>query len=199
MENRKIAKTVVITDRILKVLQGFFRAFIIVSGIFIVLTLILGEKIVADATSLHLDCLQLQLRSNAVPAFSALKGSILMSLAAAIVILAVGLYTLRMLRSTLAPMKEGRPFAAGISAGIRKLAWVSLIGGAIAELCRMLGSIAELRAFNFSSLFNMENVASIQINYNFRLGFVAVFAILLFLSLIFRCGETLQQESDETL
>lgn len=199
MENQKIAKTVRIVDRILKILQGFLRAFIIVCGIFIVLTLIFGEKIIADASSIQLGYLSLQLRSSAIPDFAALRSFIIPLLAISIVILVAGLFVLRILRSILASMKEGKPFEAGISDKVRKLAWVYLIGGGITEVCRMLGNIVELRAYDLSTLFNMENIASIGYFYDFRLGFVVVFGILLFLSLVFRCGETLQQESDETL
>ena len=54
MENSKMIKTAKVADKILKIAQGFMIAFIIVAAIFSVLTAILGEKIIADASTLNL-------------------------------------------------------------------------------------------------------------------------------------------------
>ena len=42
-------------------------------------------------------------------------------------------------------------------------------------------------------------VESVMYNYSIRLWFVAVALVLFFLSYVFRYGEDLQRESDETL
>ena len=82
---------------------------------------------------------------------------------------------------------------------VRKLAWTTLIGGAIIEACRVFGIIAELNAYDFDLLLNPGTVLKYSYNYSFNISFVVIAGILFFLSICFRYGESLQQESDETL
>ena len=100
-------------------------------------------------------------------------------------------YCLRVLRSVLRPMKDGSPFTAGISAKIRKLAWTVLAGGGLVEIGSVVSSVLETRAYHLDRLLNMDLTIS--------LWFVAAALILFFLSFIFRYGEELQREADETL
>ena len=96
-------------------------------------------------------------------------------------------------------MKEGTPFAAGMAGKIRKLGWTVLIGGFIAEVGRRLSQLFEARAYQIERLLNMEAITSVDYNYSISLWFVFAALILFFLSYIFRCGEELQKEADETL
>ena len=73
MDNTKIVKSTKIIDKILKIVQGFMAACAAVCGIFIVLTLIFKEKIIADASNPELGNLTLHLVDSAVPEYSALK------------------------------------------------------------------------------------------------------------------------------
>ena len=59
MENKKLIKNATIIDRILKILQGFAAAGVIVAALFIPLTLIFGEKMIASADRLTIGELQL--------------------------------------------------------------------------------------------------------------------------------------------
>ena len=201
MENSKMIKTAKVADKILKIAQGFMVAFVIVAAIFSVLTAILGEKIIADASTLNLGNIALTLAGDSSGFLNAatLKTGIIAPLISTIVMSAVAWICIRILREILAPMKEGRPFEAGTASGIRKLAWTILIGGAVAEAARIIGYIFEIRAYNLDFLFNQNLVSHISFNLTFSLWFVAAALILFFLSFIFRCGEELQRESDETL
>ena len=82
---------------------------------------------------------------------------------------------------------------------MRKRAWTVLIGGGIAEVGRTLAGVFELRAYRLDTLLKTDAVASISYDYSIRLWFVVAALILFFLSYVFRCGEQLQKESDETL
>ena len=97
------------------------------------------------------------------------------------------------------PMKEGQPFASGIADKIRKLGWTVLVTGAIAEIGGMITSIFELRAYQIDKIVSAGPVSEISYNYGFRLWFVFAALIIFFLSYVFRYGEALQKESDETL
>ena len=201
MENTKLSKGAAIIDRILKILQGFAVAGVIVSAIFIPLTLIFGKKIVADASSLELGVVTLKLAGDAAAFLdeSNLKLSIVCVLVCLMVISAAFWYCIRVLREILVPMKAGRPFAPGISGKIRKLAWSVLIGGGVAEMSGVLAEVFETRAYHMERLLNMDRIASVAYNFDADLWFLAAALVLFFLSFIFRYGEELQREVDETL
>jgi hypothetical protein len=200
MENKKLMKSAAVIDRILKILQGFAIAGVIVAAIFIPLTAILGEKIIADASRLNLGVLDLRLAdAKAYLDMADIKTSIIVMLIGMILTSAAVWYCLRVLREILAPMKEGTPFAAGMAGKIRKLGWTVLIGGFVAEVGHRLSQLFEARAYQIERLLNMEAIASVDYNYSVSLWFVFAALILFFLSYIFRCGEALQKEADETL
>ena len=201
MENTKLSKGAAIIDRILKILQGFALAGVIVAAIFIPLTLILGRKIVADASSLELGVVTLKLAGDASAYLDEgnLKVSIVCVLICVILISAAAWYCIRVLREILVPMKAGQPFARGISAKIRKLAWTVLIGGGVAEMGRVLAEVFETRAYHLERLLNMDRIAAVAYNFDVDLWFLGAALVLFFLSFIFRYGEELQREADETL
>ena len=200
MENKKLMKSAAVIDRILKILQGFAVAGVIVAAIFIPLTAILGEKIIADASRLNLGVLDLRLAdAKAYLDMADIKTSIIVMLIGMILTSAAIWYCLRVLREILAPMKEGTPFSAGMAGKVRKLGWTVLIGGFVAEVGHRLSQLFEARAYQIERLLNMEAIASVDYNYSISLWFVFAALILFFLSYIFRCGEALQKEADETL
>ena len=192
-------KSAKIIDRILKILQGFTIGFGIAAAVFIILAYVIGEGIVKDASLVELGDLSLRLQEAAVPGFEALRTGIVIKLAAVVVMMAAGWYLLHVIRAILVPMKEGRPFEEGTSPKIVKLAWTELIGGAVIECCRVFGQIAELKGYDIGKLIHPETVLSYDYTYAFRFDFVIVGLILLFIALIFKYGENLQQEADETL
>lgn len=201
MENTKLSKGAAIIDRILKILQGFALAGVIVAAIFIPLTLILGRKIVADASSLELGVVTLKLAGDASAYLDEgnLKVSIVCVLICLILISAAAWYCIRVLREILIPMKAGQPFARGISAKIRKLAWTVLIGGSVAEMGGVLAEVFETRAYHLERLLDMDRIAAVAYNFDVDLWFLGAALVLFFLSFIFRYGEELQREADETL
>ena len=201
MNNEKLAKTSRVLDRILKILQGFLVAGIIVSLIFVVLTAVFGEKVIADASTVELGSLSIRMNGELADYLDLLaaRKSIIVSLLAAAVGCAAGWYCVRLLREILLPMKEGRPFEAGVASKICKFAWAVLIGGFIMEIGRAVSTVLMLKAYDLSMLLDNPGVASASFNYTIRPWFVVTALILFFLAHIFRCGEELQRESDETL
>ena len=116
----------------------------------------------------------------------------------AVVMLAVGYAGIRLFRKILAPMKEGAPFAEGISRDVKRFGIFTLVaglaGGAVqfalaAVVNAIFGALAE------SSALIGETADSLTVDGNFVL--VAVVAFLL--SYVFKYGEELQRQSDETL
>lgn len=200
MENVKMRKTAVVMDKILKVLQGVAAACGIVCLIFTALTLLLGEKMVAAANSISLGPLKLMLKDDfTLLNKSTWKISTVMGLVFGTMTLIVVVYAIRLIRKLLEPMKEGRPFHTGVSAMIKRLAWVTLIGGAVVRVCQTAAEIAEIKACEFTLLFNENVFTAYSFNYMIDLNFIVTACVLFFLSYVFRYGEELQRESDETL
>lgn len=200
MENAKMIKTAVVMDRILKVLQGVAAACGIVYLVFTALTLFLGEKIVAAANSISLGPMKLMLKDSSLLLHkTAWKTSLSISFIFGAMVLAVIFYCIGLIRKVLEPIKEGRPFHTGISKTIKKLAWVALIGGAIVRACQTIAEIAEIRAYEFTAFFNENVFTDYSFNYMIDLNFIVTACVLFFLSYVFRYGEELQRESDETL
>ena len=201
MKNEKFIKSSVVIDRILKIIQGFMVAGVIVAAIFIPLTAILGDKIIADASTVEFGTLSLALPGNFRDFLDmgSIKLSIIVMLVSALITCAVAWYCLKKLREIMIPMKDGRPFEAGVGSQIRRLAFTVLIGGGIAEVCRTVANAFEVKAYDLSKLFNPDVVKGISFDYDISLWFVIVALVLLFVSYIFRYGEDLQRESDETL
>ncbi len=200
MENAKMRKTAVVMDKILKVIQGIAAACGIVYLIFIALTLLLGEKMVAAANSISLGPLKLMLKDDfTLLNPSTWKISTAIGLVFGTVALAVVVYAIRLIRKVLEPMKEGRPFHTGVSNMIKKLAWVALLGGAVVRVSQTAAEIAEIKACEFTVLFNENVFTDYSFNYMIDINFIVTACVLFFLSYVFRYGEELQRESDETL
>lgn len=121
-----------------------------------------------------------------------------MALPAVAVLVALHLIS-RVIRSILKPMKEGRPFDTAVSANLRKLSWIVLIGGGVSSLAQLAAEAAMYRLFDFSSLFLSDRITSCTLNWEPDTTFVFLFLILFLLSCVFRYGEELQAQSDETL
>lgn len=102
---------------------------------------------------------------------------------------AVVLYGLHILRRILRPMKQGEPFAQSVSADMRHFGWLVLIAGGILSLASFAGQLSLL-----SSSSSATN-GSFQLD----LSFLFLSAIVFLFSYIFRYGEELQRQADETL
>ena len=201
MENTKLIRSASVIDRILKILQGFSVAGVIVAAIFIPLTAIFGERVIAGSDSLEIGALQFKLAGTPESYLDIpnIKVSIIVALIGMLLVAAAAWYCLKVLREILSPMKAGSPFAEGISGKIRKLAWAVLIGGGIAEVGKLLSEIFEVRAYQIERLLNPEAIEAFTYNISIDFWFVVAALILFFLSYVFRCGEALQKEADETL
>lgn len=105
----------------------------------------------------------------------------------------------RCIRNILAPMKTGEPFHNTVSRNLKKLANLSCFLGIGLNLYTIIGRILTVKAYDLSGLLIGEKITAVDYSFTFDLSFLAVWGILLLLSYVFRCGEELQQLSDETL
>ena len=213
IENAGMRRTASVIDRILKVFQVAAIVGAIVTAVFIPLTLIFGEKVIADASVLDIGCLTIRFKGGFADYLDmgSLKLNIVMTLVSAIIALGAGWYCIKVLREILAPMKEGRAFAEGISNKIKKLGWTVLIGGGLVEIVHSrvvyeLGRMAEdlftVRAYKLAEIISHPAVESVGVaakTGSIHPWFILAALLMFFLSFVFGCGEKLQRESDETL
>ena len=99
-------------------------------------------------------------------------------------------------------MSEGNSFHSTVSMNIRKVAYVSIVLGIVANIASFIETFNALRmvdSFNLLQYVQEGTIQSVTANYRFDITFIVVFFILLLMSYIFQYGEELQQQVDETL
>lgn len=202
MEIGKISSLSNGIDKFLKVIQGILIAFAAVCVVLAVLVAILGEKMVADAANLSLGAIELKLSGDGMEFvnFARLKPTIIAELGLYILAFGMGWYFIRILREILAPMKDGRPFESGVSKKIMKLGVLTMIGGVVSEILSSLISYLDATCYNLERIFNFNAVERYSFDSDSHLMlFIIIGLVLMFLSFVFKYGEALQKESDETL
>lgn len=187
-------------DLIAKLCRSISSVLSIVCIVFAALVLFLGEKMF-DMSSLSLDMeyVKVYLADEVLPSFSLLKVFFAILLTSLSAICFVVSYGIKQLREILAPMKEGRPFAANVPGCIRKIAWSIFAGGGVYALVSFIESMILTKAYPIEQILSSSAIKSIEYTYTTDFGFVYIFAAVMFLSYIFEYGQKLQRESDETL
>lgn len=161
-----------------------------------VLLFAFGNESMIEFTGLELGNLTFELAETDI---GMLKSTFLCEMLPAIVLLGYGWLVLRILLQILTPMKNGLPFDTSISAKMKQLCWLTIGGGVCSQLAGMAAGILLYKAYDFSTLFLNEHITHVSMNTEFDLGFVVLALIWYMLSCIFRYGEELQKQSDETL
>ena len=200
MDNRKMVTAAGHLDTLLRIMDGFAKAFAIVFAVFIMLMKFFGEKMVVPGSlSLDLDFVKIHLAEE----YSQITGLFLsyidVILISGILIGIAIRYGIRFLRKVLEPMKEGRPFDAEAAVHLRKFAWVVLIGGGLIQVLGIAGRTLLARAMPMDAIFASPAIESVEYVFTVDFGFVWMFCVVMLLSRIFEYGQRLQQESDETL
>ncbi|GEM_PF-873514 len=196
-----VMKTATVVDRILKILRGFAIAGMAVAVIFMILTAFLGEKIIADASEISFSGMEIKLAGERSVYLNTpwAIGSVFASLAAVLISCGAAFFVINALRSILSSMKEGEVFAEGVSKKVRNLGTAVLVGGGLAEIAFRISDIIEMKAYNWDVILNSSVISKTGYGTRISLWFVIAALVIYFLSFIFRCGERLQKESDETL
>ena len=200
MNNEKMMKGANVLDKIVKIAGGIAGAMIWVFAIFAVLVIVVGDKVFATGSlTLELGFIKVLLADeyqSVTPVVRAYVASILVS--GAVYAFAIR-YLTGIVRGILAPMKEGRPFEAGVCASMKKIAYWIFIAGGVSQVLGAVGSVLMTRAFPIDAVFSSEAVKGVEYVYVFDFSFVLAGFVVLFLSWVCAYGQALQQEADETL
>ncbi len=194
---KKTAGTVYVIVNILRILLMAVTVIVLIAAA----ALLFLKEVPAEVftTSLSLGNVSLQLAEGvvSVPVLQKISSAVL---AAASVLLLMSIYGLGIIRNILKPMRDGRPFDTEISVSLRRLGFLVLFGGILSQLLGaaitryMLGTAAVLQQILKEGV-----VTGITYRYSFSLEFLITALILFLMSYVFRYGEELQQEVDETL
>lgn len=200
MNNEKMIKGANVLYKIVKIAGGIAGAMIWVFAIFAVLVAVVGEKVFMQGSlTLELGFIKVLMTDgyqSVTPMVRAYAAAILVS--GAVYAFAIR-YLTGIIRSILAPMKEGRPFEAGVCASLKKIAyWIFIVGG-VSQVLGAVSSVLMTRAFPIDAVFASEAVKGVEYVYVMDFGFVLAGFMTLFLSWVFAYGQKLQQEADETL
>ncbi|MBO5252450.1 MAG: hypothetical protein J6C51_00715 [Clostridia bacterium] len=192
----KIAKNL---DLIARVVYTVCSVFVWVLPITAVLLLIFGEQVIADGTyTVTLGMLTLEFAEEYMP-FEAVKFRVIAGLLSVAVLLVFVCWFIRVIQSVLEPMKEGKPFESAVSDKLKKLSFITLIGGGVLSVAKLVGEVVLCKMYDLESIFLNENIISCTAEFNLDMTFLLAFGVLYLLSYIFRYGEELQKQSDETL
>lgn len=188
------------TARILYTLSRIASVCCIVGACFIVVAAVLlfgfGNDSMIAFTGLELGNITFELAETNM---DMLKSTFLCEMLPAIVLLGFGYAMLRIIQQILAPIKDGQPFDTAVSVNLRKLCWLTIGGGVVSQLCSAAAGSLLDKAYDFSTLFLNENIVGATMTNQMDLSFVLLALIWYMLSCVFRYGEELQKQSDETL
>lgn len=200
MENKKMRNAANVLETLCRVGGKICLAVGIVCAVFAVLVPIFGEKIfAAGELTLDLDFVKFHLAEEMQVITPYVQLYAVVALVSAGIGCGVMSYALKVAQRILLPMKEGRPFEESVADNLKKLAIVTIGGGVFTGVLGIVNRVFLSKAYDLQNLLAAPQVEKIEYMFDMDLSFVYIGCVLLFLSYIFRYGQQLQQQSDETL
>ena len=183
-----------------KVARGIMNAAAWICGVVAVLVWFLPESAFFNGTeTLTFGPVEIMLCPDGMLAPVWVRSKLSGMLAVCTLVFVFACKVLRVMQQILEPVQQGRPFGDDMAANIQKLAWLTLIGGGIAEIGKLAVIALSLGNRDLMGYFNASVVQSVRIRYELDLWFVVLFIFLMLMRHIFTYGQQLQQLSDETL
>ena len=96
-------------------------------------------------------------------------------------------------------MADGRPFDGTVSANFKRLGWVTLAGVAVHYVMDGVDAAMDVSMFDLDQIFRPDMVKGVTIQNTDSLSCLLIPIMMFLLSYVFRYGEELQRQSDETL
>lgn len=197
----KLVKISRVIDTIVKIVRGVSIGAAIACLILFVIALVLpaseyGKLVSTADMTIGLGPVRLQL-TRPLEAGTNLRPFISAMLATGVPVLALAAWCMHLLHKVLLPMSQGRPFDGTVSRTLRKLGWATLITTLAAEAMETVLVTLEVGLYDLNELFAPGLVSGYTVGFN--TGDLAAPVLILLLSYVFRYGEELQRQSDETL
>ncbi len=196
----KLKKTAKILDKVLQVIFWIMMVgvgMVIIASVAAGIAMAAGKKMDMYSSTISIANVEFHLKQSIL--MDGKEVILVLGVMVAFVIIAALVLgcVIHILRKIFKPMKDGAPFAGTVSANIRKLGHVFIVGSFFLQW----GENAMLR-YTEACLRQVvtESVANISVTYDLvNAGMIFVGILLFMLSYIFRYGEELQQQADETL
>ena len=201
MEN--LRRTANILNRIVKVLRsvcfgcGIACAVLLLIAIFLPDSLyhrfvsLADENVTFGNVTFHL--------SSTIEPTRGLRLPTCFTLIAAAVELFLSAFGLNLLHKILLPMSEKKPFASSVSVNLRKLGWVTLAGALVFGSFTAIAETLAIGMYDLDQIFAPGLVCGYTVQQTGGIGLLLIPALMFLLSCVFRYGEELQAQSDETL
>lgn len=202
-----LCKTAKILDTVVKL----FRVLVFIACVAsVIVAALIGGALLFDLESdilsfedsiLTFGNLKLTLSPNASLPVETLLYHALVDVAMTVVMSVFGLIAIRFIRSILHPMTEGEPFRDIVATNLKKLAWVTIIYGAVRFFLDGLEShlMNTLYADIMTDMVSTGIVSDVTYETQSDLTFLLAAGVLFLLSYVFRYAQELQKLSDETL
>jgi len=188
-----------------KVLMVAYRILLIVS---VVCTVLLGvvyfvdgakDTMVEGTWSLGLGDIDLTLAENAV-SNEMMQSQIVFLVSVMVTGVIFFGYAIKVLRSILAPMIEGKPFVGTVSGDLKKLGWTVIIGSVVLGTVQAIVKTMLYTTFDVQNLLLSDKIVGVECTITvFDVKTILLGVLLFLLSHVFCYGEKLQQQDDETL
>lgn len=197
----KLVKISRVVDTIVKIVRGVCIGAAIACAVLFVIALVLpasemGRLVSASDMTVGLGPVRLQL-TRPLEAGGSLRPFVYAMLGICVPVLALMAWCAHLLHRVLLPMSEGRPFDGTVSGTLRKLGWAALVTTVAAEVMETALTALEVGLYDLDELFAPGLVSGYTVGFN--VGDLAAPVLILLLSYVFRYGEELQRQSDETL
>ena len=197
----KLMKTSKTVDTILKVVYKILQVagIIIFVGVGICLAAeLLGQMPAAELSGISISDVELELKEPQSVETDIMMLEMGTTLVMALLAIVITCYLIKVLRKVLAPMILGQPFDGTVSGNIKKLGIACIVGGIMMDIMESVASTIAISLMD-KAFWLSENVSKITVNSEISLGNVLVGVLVIMLSYVFRYGEELQQQADETL
>lgn len=200
MERDKLMKLAKVLDTVANVGMKVFRVVAVVCGVFAVLLMVFGERMIEPASFvLELDFVKFRLADRYQTVTPLMKLYTVLGILSAGAVCVGFAYGLQVLRRILLPMKEGRPFEHNVPACLRRMAVTVLVVGIFSQMAAIAERIVLMLALPMDEIFQSAAIRGLEFSFRMDYGFVLLFVVLLLLSHVFAYGQELQKQSDETL
>ena len=157
------------------------------------------EQIGTGYDTVEIGFLELQLAEGSAPDTDLVLLRAAVQLAMTFICVLIGHFCVRCIRNILRPMAAGEPFHSAVSRNLKTIAILSIVLGAAVNCMQLADQYILVHAVGLTDLLTGGPITRVSVDYTFDISFLAVGAVLLLLSYVFRYGEQLQQLSDETL
>ena len=154
---------------------------------------------ITEVASISIGNMELEFQEAVQADSTFIIAELMIAMVTVVIAVTVTCYMIRILRKVLAPMIEGTPFCGTVSGHMKKLGLVVMIGGIIMDITAAVVSNIALAMYDLTQFFLPDVISHITVQNDINLEHVLVGVLVIMLSHVFRYGEELQQQADETL